>query len=550
MKKSQQENRSPWTWIPSLYLAEGLPYVAVMVISVIMYKRMGISNTDIALYTSWLYLPWVIKPLWSPFVDLLKTKRWWIATMQILIGAGFAGIAFTIPAPFFFKATLAFFWLLAFSSATHDIAADGFYMLALDANKQAMYVGIRSTFYRIATIFGQGILIILAGFIETTTGAEPFKIYIEASPEYTQNTLFIPQIQNIPEQTGNIAFIANDKTLQIGTGKIDKDSLKSFVDEVIELNEKNGFFLKETAQQKKKNSSTSFWSFHVSQPLGNWIRVNFGEKKEVILSNEVGNIGILAIQLSRKPDTGREMILQTALNNGDKSISLIHGERLVFNENNWNKTAYMIFQADAKLMTASKAEYKGLSGNIPFAWSITFFVLAGLFILFGLYHKFKLPKPDSDKHHENLSAKKIFEEFFATFGSFFRKPQALAAIFFMLTFRFSEAQLLKLINPFLLDTKDVGGLGLTTGQIGIVYGTVGIIALTLGGIIGGITASRGGLKKWIWPMTLSMLLTSVTFLYLSFTQTGNFWIINTCVFIEQFGYGFGFTAYIDRKSVV
>lgn len=171
----KENKKSPWAWIPSLYLAEGLPYVAVMTISVIMYKRMGISNTDIALYTSWLYLPWVIKPFWSPFVDLLKTKRWWIVTMQILIGAGFAGIAFTIPLPVFFQATLAFFWLLAFSSATHDIAADGFYMLGLNTNDQAKYVGIRSTFYRIATIMGQGILIILAGFLESTSGCEDRK---------------------------------------------------------------------------------------------------------------------------------------------------------------------------------------------------------------------------------------------------------------------------------------------------------------------------------------------------------------------------------------
>lgn len=125
-----QKKTSPWAWIPTLYFAQGLPYVAVMTISVIMYKRLGISNTDIALYTSWLYLPWVIKPFWSPFIDLLKTKRWWVVTMQMLVGAGLAGIAFTIPAPHFFQITLAIFWLVAFSSATHDIAADGFYMLA------------------------------------------------------------------------------------------------------------------------------------------------------------------------------------------------------------------------------------------------------------------------------------------------------------------------------------------------------------------------------------------------------------------------------------
>ena len=165
---------SPWAWIPTLYFAQGLPYVAVMTISVIMYKRLGISNTDIALYTSWLYLPWVIKPFWSPFIDLLRTKRWWVVTMQLLVGAGLAGIAFTIPMDYFFQLTLAIFWLVAFSSATHDIAADGFYMLALNVHDQSLYVGIRSTFYRIATIAGQGLLVILAGSLERWTGKVSF----------------------------------------------------------------------------------------------------------------------------------------------------------------------------------------------------------------------------------------------------------------------------------------------------------------------------------------------------------------------------------------
>ena len=163
-------NRSPWSWIPTLYFAEGMPYVVAMTVAVIMYKRLGISNTDIALYTSWLYLPWVIKPFWSPFVDIIKTKRWWIVTMQLLIGAGLAGVAFLIPMSFYFQATLAVLWLIAFSSATHDIAADGFYMLALDSNEQSFFVGIRSTFYRLAMISGQGLLIILAGTLEHFTG--------------------------------------------------------------------------------------------------------------------------------------------------------------------------------------------------------------------------------------------------------------------------------------------------------------------------------------------------------------------------------------------
>lgn len=343
---------SPWCWIPSLYFAEALPYVAVMTISVIMYKRLGISNTDIALYTSWLYLPWVIKPFWSPFVDLLKTKRWWVVTMQFLIGAGLAGIAFTIPMDHFFQVTLAVFWLVAFSSATHDIAADGFYMLALDSHDQAFYVGIRSTFYRIATIAGQGLLVMLAGALEDSTG------------------------------------------------------------------------------------------------------------------------------------------------------------------------------------------------KIPFAWSITFLILAGLFIGLCLYHKYILPVPKSDKAAVTVTAFTIFKEFFATFVSFFRKKQALVAILFMLFYRFPEAQLVKLVTPFLIDPREVGGLGLTTSEIGLVYGTIGIIGLTLGGIIGGIVAAHGGLKKWIWPMALAITLPDLVFIYLSSALPDSLLVINVCVFVEQFGYGFGFTAYM------
>ena len=340
---NQTKRTSPWSWIPTLYFAEALPYVAVMTISVIMYKRLGISNTDIALYTSWLYLPWVIKPFWSPFVDLLKTKRWWVVTMQFLIGAGLAGIVFTIPMDHFFQVTLAVFWLVAFSSATHDIAADGFYMLALDSHDQAFYVGIRSTFYRIATIAGQGLLVMLAGALENSTG------------------------------------------------------------------------------------------------------------------------------------------------------------------------------------------------KIPFAWSITFLILAGLFIGLCLYHKYILPVPKSDKAAATVTASTIFKEFFATFVSFFRKKQALVAILFMLFYRFPEAQLVKLVTPFLIDPREVGGLGLTTSEIGLVYGTIGIIGLTLGGIIGGIVAAHGGLKKWLWPMALAITLPDLVFIYLSSALPESLLIINVCVFIEQFG---------------
>ena len=343
---------TPWSWIPTLYFAEGIPYVAVMTVSVLMYKRLGLSNTDIALYTSWLNVPWIIKPFWSPFVDLLKTKRWWVVVMQLLIGAGLSGVALTIPTPFFFQATLAVFWLIAFSSATHDIAADGFYMLGLDPHEQAFFVGIRSTFYRIAMISGQGVLVMLAGFLETHTG------------------------------------------------------------------------------------------------------------------------------------------------------------------------------------------------NIPLAWSISFFVLSGLFIELFLYHKYVLPHPVDDKPSITVTPSTILKEFLATFVSFFKKKQALVAILFMLFFRFPEAQLVKLVTPFLVDPKSAGGLELTTAEIGFVYGTIGTIGLVIGGILGGIAASRGGLKKWLWPMTLAITLPDAVYIYLSSALPDSMLIINLCVFIEQFGYGFGFSAYM------
>ncbi|RVT87582.1 MFS transporter [Inhella crocodyli] len=166
--------RSPWAWIPSLYLLQGLPYVVVMTLSVVMYKNLGLSNTDIALYTSWLYLPWVIKPLWSPLIELLGTKRRWIWALQFVVGALLAGVALTLPLPNFFQMSLAVLWLMAFASASHDIAADGFYMLALKTHQQAAFVGVRSTFYRVANIAGQGGLVYLAGELTERSGSAVF----------------------------------------------------------------------------------------------------------------------------------------------------------------------------------------------------------------------------------------------------------------------------------------------------------------------------------------------------------------------------------------
>lgn len=343
---------SPWAWVPTLYFAEGLPYIAVMTLSLVMYKRMGISNAEVALYTGWLNLPWVIKPLWSPFIDLMRTKRWWIVTMQLLIGAALAGIAFLIPADYFFQSTLALFWLMAFASATHDIAADGFYMLGLTPHQQALFVGIRSTFYRLATIAGQGLLIMFAGYLEKS------------------------------------------------------------------------------------------------------------------------------------------------------------------------------------------------ARGIPFAWSMTFLLLSGLFLAVFVYHTFVLPHPKSDRRAATLSASSLWREFLLTFRSFFQKEGIGVALLFMLFYRFPEAQLAKMGIPFLLDPVSEGGLGMTTEQIGFTQGTVGIIGLTIGGILGGIAVSRHGLKHWLWPMVWAISLPDLVYVYLSyFPETCLLWV-NVCIFVEQFGYGFGFTAYM------
>lgn len=344
--------RHPWWWIPTLYFAEGLPYMAVMTISTVMYKCLDIGNTEIAFYTAWLYLPWVIKPFWSPFVDIIRSKRWWVLAMQWAIAIAMASIAFALPASGFFQATLALFWLMAFASATHDIAADGFYMLALTEHQQSLFVGIRSLFYRISMVVGQGVLVVVAAFVSDA------------------------------------------------------------------------------------------WA----QPKAGWI--------------------------------------------------------------------------------------------------VVFGILAAFFALVASYHSFALPRPAADAMRSPRSRGEVLREFTETFVAFFRKPQVGVALTFMLLYRLPEAQLVKMITPFMLDPTESGGLGLTPDQVGLVYGTIGVIGLMLGGIVGGVAAARRGLRYWLHPMAWSMSLTCLTFVYLAVAQPSAIWEIYLCVFVEQFGYGFGFTAYM------
>jgi MFS transporter, PAT family, beta-lactamase induction signal transducer AmpG len=538
------KQRNPWAWIPTLYFAEGIPYVVAMTVAVIMFKRLGISNTDIALYTSWLYLPWVIKPLWSPIVDLLKTKRWWIVVMQLIIGASLGAVALSIPLPGFFKISLIFLWLLAFSSATHDIAADGFYMLGLDEHQQAYFVGIRSTFYRIAMITGQGLLIILAGFFEVSTGLPPIEINVSANPAYTKEIQMSEVTQSV--SNGQAFFAAFPQKAEISTKNIPSAKLDSIRKVVTEYNQANKFTALQTEIQTKSGAREqgSWWSDYISSPLKNFLKDHFQKKVKPVSENTlVGNVTVVAVKLSEKPEENKEMVLNVKFSNGDNSIRLLEGERLTFNSGNQDKPAYLLFQCDPKLTRSTQALFKGTSGNIHLAWSITFVILAVVLVLFSFYHRFILPHPKTDQQAVD-QGENLFKEFFKTFGSFFRRKDIGVIIAFLMLYRFGEAQLVKMASPFMLDPRNLGGLGLTTGDVGLIYGTFGILALTAGGILGGIAASTKGFKYWLWWMVLAINVPHLAYVYMSFVQPENQLIIGLCVVLEQFSYGFGFTAYM------
>ncbi len=540
MAKEKKQYRNPWAWVPSLYFAEGIPYVIVMSVSVIMYKRLGISNTDIALYTSWLYLPWVIKPLWSPVVDLFKTKRFWIILMQLFVGAGLAGVALTIPVPNFFQYTLAFFWLLAFSSATHDIAADGFYMLGLSEHDQAFFVGIRSTFYRFAMITGQGLLIILAGYLESTTGLPPVTVEVSAKPSQ-ENKIVFNDSSRATAMEGELRIISEPANLVIPTVPVHKSKADSIIKLAKKLNTGNGFYYEKSKEEKKARKAET-----TKEPswLEKFLRDNFGESKKIVAAKEfVGNLGIIAFHLSNAPPPGETVVVNFGQEGGDKSISLVEGLRFEFTGKNWNKNAYAVIQIDPKLKKEASATFVARAGNIPLSWVITIASLAILFLIFFLYHKFILPYPKTDKPAAEGN-RNIAGEFFKTFVLFFKKEKIGLIIAFLLLYRLGESQLVKLAAPFLLDARELGGLGLTTGEVGLVYGTIGIIALTLGGLLGGFLAAKHGLKYWIWWMLIAINLPNAVYIYLSYTQPENFLPVVISVAIEQFGYGFGFTAYM------
>jgi PAT family beta-lactamase induction signal transducer AmpG len=553
-------SRNPWAWVSTTYLAEGLPYVIVMTVAVIVYKGLGISNTDIALYTGWLYLPWVIKPFWSPVVDILKTKRVWIWVMELVLGAGLGGVALTLPGPNAFRYSLAFLWLIAFSSATHDIAIDGFYLLATTEKEQSFFVGVRSTFYRIAMICGQGLLVILAGVIQNHTGLPQVELHVSATPgaALVQSVNPGPTAAQTP---GELRVVVQPDRVNIDPQPRTKTEVASLLDSVKAGNTANGFYGTE-----QKTAGTNSWSNRwFFNPVGNFfyslggpvrwpatrlelfLRKYFGQTKTQ--SGVAGNVGIVSLHLSRPP--GREVVVTLGSKVGfglgggaDKSFSVAEGGRLSFNDQNWNQPALAVIQLDPRVRTAAETTMEIRSGNIPLSWSITFAALALLFLLFSVYHKIILPYPVKDKPGDARTVLAFLREFLRTFGAFFAKEKIGFLLLFLLFYRFAEAQLVRMAVPFLLDPRESGGLGLTTAQVGLAYGTVGVIALTCGGLLGGMVAAKNGLKFWIWWMVLAIHLPDAVFLYLSHTMPDNFWVINLCVAIEQFGYGFGFTAYM------
>jgi PAT family beta-lactamase induction signal transducer AmpG len=293
-----------------------------MTVSVIMYKRMGISNSDIALYTSWLYLPWVIKPLWSPVVDLLKTKRQWIIAMQLIIGAGLGCVALTLPLPAFFKLSLGFLWLLAFSSATHDIAIDGFYMLGLDQHQQTWFVGIRTTFYRIAMLTGQGLLIIFAGYLESSTGLEEIRLEVQAVEPNNQTNWLHPDSIRFEDLSDHISIMVYPETLQIAAVGQYKESVDSVLGFVKNWNVNHNFI--EHRESGPSSKSEIKCDEHDSDNwLESWLRNSFGQQEtDPIVTKTTGNIGLVYFRLSQKPENDQEIHFNFGMSSGDQSIAL------------------------------------------------------------------------------------------------------------------------------------------------------------------------------------------------------------------------------------
>jgi PAT family beta-lactamase induction signal transducer AmpG len=456
-----------------MYVASGLPYIVVMFVATDLYKTMGVSNTKIAFWTSLLYLPWVVKAFWSPYVDLFSTKRNWILWMQLALGFAFAGIALAMNLPMWFPLTLILFWVMALFSATHDISVDGYYMLALDDNKQAFFTGIRVTFYRFAMIAGLGFLVMLTGFLLEKTGLETQRIAIKAAD-------------------GKIIELTGSSTQSYKGAVYDKPQI-----------------------------------------LVSWDQLD----PEI----ETGSDSIqLRLRLSDWVDGENEIIVLLGHSDGPMDIFMEGTGRFVFTGNDYSQWQHAVVRVKPNLMHSAETFFEAKSGNVPLAWAISMSVLGLVFILFSIYHRFVIPYPASDIQLAGIQKDSYWE----IIVSFFRIRGIFPAIMFLLLYRFAEAQLAKMASPFLLDSIENGGLALSLTEKGFVYGTLGVLALVAGGILGGVIAARSGLKKWIWWMAVAINVPNLAYVYLSYFQPSDLTIVSIMIAIEQFGYGFGFTAYI------
>ena len=164
-KMNAHHRRSPITWIPTAYFAMGLPFVFLNMVTVLMFKGLGVEDKLITFWTSLILLPWTLKPLWSPFLELFKTKKFFVIATQLITGITFGLVAFSLQLPHFFSIAIGLLAVIAFSGATHDIACDGVYMSELSTSDQAKYIGWQGAFYNIAKIVATGGLVYLAGYL-------------------------------------------------------------------------------------------------------------------------------------------------------------------------------------------------------------------------------------------------------------------------------------------------------------------------------------------------------------------------------------------------
>jgi len=476
---SQRKQRSPWAWVPTLYFFQGIPYSIVMTTSGLIYKTMGISIASFAFWTSVLYLPWAIKPLWSPYIDVVSTKRNWVVWTQLLLGLAFIAAGAVMPLSFFYPLSLLVFAFIAISSASHDIAADGFYMYALDQHQQSFFVGIRSTFYRFAMLTALGLVPVLAGTIQKNTGLDPVTFSARSVP-HEQYVPFDPADIKIEESQEKPAVLIFPSELTVPVYQQGVSALDS---------------------------------------------------------------AVVYIALSAPPEEGETVVVNLSRETGSKDIDLSRTTtgRFEFDSNNWNKPVAAALKVNHNLTGETTTQFLITAGNIAFSWTASLIILGLVLLAIAIYNNIMMPYPDEKKTDERMGWK-VYKDVFV---SFFSKPGVVPAMVFFLFYRLGESQLLKVATPFLVDSRSAGGIGLTSAQYGIIYGTVGMLSLTVGGILGGILAARVGLKKVIFIMALWLNLPSVVYIYLAHFQPmpGSLPVYLSVAF-EQFGYGYGFTAYM------